>query len=91
MCCSFNMEKVENVLRKSRYKDAISQKQSDDDNNAFELSSKPKWYVENHEPTPGPGRDKGLTLIIDGHSNRLQCPSTINVKPLSRPAPGFGS
>ena len=71
MCCSFNMEKVENVLKESRYKEAISQKQSDDVHNAFELSSKPKWYVENHEPTPGPGRDKGLTLIVDGHSNRL--------------------
>ena len=71
MCCSFNMEKVERALKESRYKHAISQRQSDDDKNAFEISKKPSWYVENNEPKPGAGQDKGLTLIVDGHSNRL--------------------
>jgi hypothetical protein len=65
------MEKLESILKESKYKKAISLRQSDDAKNGFDPSETPKWYTDNKEPIPEAGRDKGLTLVLDGHSNRL--------------------
>lgn len=71
LCCSFNMEKAENILKDSKYREAVILRQMEDTNNGFEVGEKPNWYIENDEPTPEAGRKKGLTLIVDGHSDRL--------------------
>ena len=39
--------------------------------NGFDESETPEWYNETNEPFPEAGRDKGLTLVVDGHSNKL--------------------
>ena len=70
MCCSFNMRKAEAVLKESKYTQAISIRQSEDAKHAFDSNELPKWYTNNKEPTPEAGRNKGLMLVVDGHSNK---------------------
>ena len=67
MCCSFNMEKADNIFQESKYKDAIVIRQREDEINGFETGELPKWFQENNEPKPEAGQSKGLTLILDGH------------------------
>ena len=43
MCCTFNMEKVENVFRRSRYRDVIDTMQRKDSNSSFDKTGKPNW------------------------------------------------
>ena len=71
MCCSFNMERADKALKDSVYKDAISMRQSKDSKHSFEEDKKPQWFIENNEPIPEVGIKKGLTLIVDGHTDRL--------------------
>ena len=71
ICCSFNMKKADKILKESRYTEAIRQRQSRDAAFAFETKHPPSWYMANEEPYPQAGRNKGLTLIIDGHSNKV--------------------
>ena len=71
MCCSFNMEKADQILKKSRYSEAISEMQYNDAESAFETKHRPRWYIDNNEPYPQVGRRKGLMLVIDGHSNQI--------------------
>ena len=71
MCCAFNMEKAENILRQSNYTKAISLRQSYDSKNGFDTNEKPNWFLENDEPIPKAGIKNGLTLLFDIHSNKL--------------------
>ena len=71
MCCSFNMAKANQILKESKYTQAISARQSEDAEFAFETKDPPGWYTENKEPIPQAGRNKGLMLIIDGHANKV--------------------
>ena len=76
MCCTFNMEKANKILKDSKYTKAISFRQDDDARNAFERAEIPHWYSEGNEPQPEAGRNKGLMLIVDGHSN-MQSSGTV--------------
>ena len=71
MCCSFNIEKAEKLLKKSKYTNVISARQKHDSEYSFESSEKPQWFLKNDEPTPNVGVKNGLTLVFDAHSNRL--------------------
>ena len=78
MCCSFNMEKAETILKEGKYTYAIQSMQNDEKKNGFEMSDAPGWYVENNEPKPEAGRNKGLTLMVDRHSNMLSASTVID-------------
>ena len=78
MCCSFNMEKAENILKESKYAYAISSRQKDEMQNGFEESQLPDWYAEDNEPKPEAGRNKGLTLVVDRHSNMLSASTVMD-------------
>ena len=65
------MEKADNIFQESKYKDAIVMRQREDEMNGFETGELPKWFQENNEPKPEAGQSKGLTLILDGHTDRL--------------------
>ena len=71
MCCSFNMKKADELLKESKYREAISERQAKDTDSAFETKHLPDWYINDEEPSPQAGRDKGLTIIIDGHSDKV--------------------
>ena len=75
MCCSFNMKMLDDVLKDGRYRKSIATRQSMDMLNGFGESNmvirNTESYKKSNEPIPEAGRDKGLTLIVDGHSNKL--------------------
>ena len=71
MCCSFNMEKAEMVLRNSKYTNGLSARQMQDAINGFETDQRPNWYRKNNEPRTKPGIENGLTLVFDAHSDRI--------------------
>ena len=76
MCCSFNMERAETLLKASKYSKAVSILQEEEERNGFEKDELPAWYQDLGEPKPEAGRKKGLTLIVDRHSDALS-PSSV--------------
>ena len=75
MCCSFNMGKADQILKESKFTKAISARQLEDADYAFEDDDPPQWYTKMREPKPEAGRNKGLMLIVDGHSNKISAGS----------------
>jgi len=71
MCCSFNMKAADEIYVKSEYRDLLQAMQSSDKNASFLPSTLPSYYVDNHEPKTIPGRNKGLKLMLDAHSDWL--------------------
>ena len=43
MCCTFNMGKVNDVFRKSRYSEMVHTMQQKDTTNSFESTERPEW------------------------------------------------
>ena len=78
MCCTFNMEKAEKILKKTKYTKAIAAQQAEEAKLGFENDEKPNWYVDANEPISEAGRDNGLKLIFDGHSDRLTSSTVID-------------
>lgn len=78
MCCSFNMEKAENILKKTKYTEAIAAQQAEEAKLGFESDEKPGWYIQQNEPVSEAGRDNGLKLIFDGHSDRLTSSTVVD-------------
>ena len=76
MCCSFNMERAETLFKASNYSNAVSTLQEEELQNVFEKGGIPSWYQSHDEPRPEAGRKKGLTLIVDRHSDALS-PSSV--------------
>lgn len=71
MCCSFNIEKAENIFKKSKYTNVITTRQKHDSKNGFQSSRKPFWYERNNEPITSAGIENGLTLVFDAHSDQI--------------------
>ena len=75
MCCSFFLKLLDEVLKSGNYRDYISIRQSSDVSNGFSQSDTffrdTNLYKASNEPVPEAGREKGLTLIVDGHANKL--------------------
>ena len=71
MCCSFNMKKAEDIFRKSKYTEAVAARQAHDRRNGFESGEKPNWFVRKNEPIAKAGREHGLSLVFDVHSDRV--------------------
>ena len=72
MCCAFNMEKADAILKQSRYTSALSEMQKQDLKYVFEND------VSSNETSTGkkdfktqPGQDKGLRLVLDAHTERV--------------------
>lgn len=78
MCCSFNMEKAENILKESKYAYAISSRQEDEKERGFEVSEVPEWYLDDNEPKAEAGRNKGLTLVVDRHSDIISASTVMD-------------
>ena len=77
LCCSFNAEKAETLFKASRYASIITEMQKKEHLMGMETRKKPQWYTSNSEPMPNVGRDFGLTVVVDGHSDKLS-PSTVS-------------
>ena len=71
MCCSFNIDKAEDILKESKYTSALSLGQFEEAKNGFQSDEIPEWFKIKKEPRPEAGRNKGLTLVLDRHSDKL--------------------
>jgi hypothetical protein len=71
MCCSFNMKAAEEIYVKSAYSEILQSLQTLDKQEAFLSSTVPTYYARNEEPKTIPGRNKGLILMLDSHSDWL--------------------
>jgi hypothetical protein len=69
MCCSFNLEAADDIFQAETYTRVLQKMQSYDKNNSFVNSSVPAKYLANNEPRTLPGRNKGLVLMLDAHSD----------------------
>ena len=67
MCCSFNMENAEKILKESKYTNAIAARQLHDATNGFDSGETPSWFADKKEPISKAGIENGLTLIFDEH------------------------
>ena len=71
MCCSFNMKRADTVYKGELYAKTIHSLQDFDNAHSFSDSRLPTTYVEAHEPRPLPGRNKGLVIMVDAHTDLL--------------------
>ncbi len=46
---------------------------------SFGEKKPPKWYQDNKEPKSTVGKNKGLTLVLDGHTNIVAPGTVINL------------
>ena len=76
MCCTFNMEAAESMFKNGPYLEMIEKMQEKDRQHSFDYDKKlPDWWLSNQEPKSQPGKSKGLTLILDAHSDTVSSSS----------------
>lgn len=75
MCCTFNMKKAEEIFRSTKYQQLIKKLQNRDANDSFTSSKLPEWFVNGTEPIPHSGVKKGLSLMLDAHTNLVSSSS----------------
>ena len=78
ICCSFNMKAADDIYLKGPYSKIISDLQDSAAASAFTDSKKPDWYLKASEPSSIPGRNKGLFVILDAHTNMFTSASQHN-------------
>ena len=66
MCCTFNMEAADKMFKDSQYQDMVAFMQERDRNMSFDTTN-----YEFEDPIPEAGRTKGLSLILDAHSDMV--------------------
>ena len=74
MCCTFNINKAEEMFTKGRYTDMVQFMQQRDRNSSYDRNSSMKMSWQEgpgREPISEAGRSKGLQVILDAHSNLL--------------------
>ena len=71
MCCSFNKRAAQDIYIENTYTNVLAELQQFDKNKSFISSSLPKKFIQNNEPKTVPGRNKGLVLMLDAHSDLL--------------------
>ena len=75
MCCSFNMKAANEIFADSQYSSLVTQLQYEDFSTSFENSTLPDWFIKSNEPTSQPGKNMGLEIILDAHSDILESQS----------------
>jgi len=71
LCCSFNMKAADEIFNAKIYTKLINELQKFDEDHSFGESKKPEWYTNANEPKSLPGKNKGLFLMLDAHSDLL--------------------
>ena len=69
MCCSFNLKAADEIFQAGTYTEMLQKMQSYDKSNSFVNSLIPAKYLASNEPKTLPGRNKGLVLMLDAHSD----------------------
>ena len=76
MCCTFNARAAEEIYRDSMFSQSVNRLQEENIENAFDRGESPPGFDTGVEPRPEIGKNRGLTLIVDAHTNILS-PSTV--------------
>ena len=71
MCCTFNMERAEEMFRDGEYQTMITTNQYHDKGQSKDNTEQPQSFKDGEEPVPQPGINKGLSLVLDAHTNLL--------------------
>ena len=72
MCCTFNIDKAEDMFIKGKYTKVVDFMQKRDRNMSYDRAhDMPKFWKQFDEPIPEAGRSKGLQVLLDAHSNLL--------------------
>ena len=80
MCCTFNLEPAEEMFKEGLFTDIIQKMQTRDKKNKFATSDVPDVpyaddpeyedpFEDGKKPVPQAGKSKGLTVILDAHSD----------------------
>jgi hypothetical protein len=72
MCCSFNMKAADEIFMDSQYTVLVKKLQDRDQNSSFENSTLPDWFINRNEPRSQPGRNMGLQVFLDAHSDIIE-------------------
>ncbi len=71
LCCAFNIKAAEDIFSGDMYPQMLKEMQDNDNKSAFVSSSLPKWYLEADEPGTQAGLTKGLTVMLDAHTDQI--------------------
>jgi len=77
MCCSFNIQAADSIFLSGTFTKQLKKMQVNDKNYSVIESKLPVQYKMNNEPKTSSGRNKGLVLILDAHSN-LFAPGSVD-------------
>jgi hypothetical protein len=78
MCCSFNLKAAEEIYRGKIYTGLVKKLQEHEKKHTNLVDSTlPDWYTNGNEPKTVPGRNKGLFVMLDAHSEML-APTSLN-------------
>jgi acid-sensing ion channel, other len=72
MCCSFNMKAADDIFVDSKYSKLVKELQKFDYDNSFENSTLPETYTSRGEPKTQSGRNMGLKVVLDAHSDTVE-------------------
>jgi len=71
ICCAFNMKAAEDIYLSKNYTKHVKDLQEYYRNYSASDPSLPNWYKHSNEPKSSAGRNKGLFVMLDAHSNLL--------------------
>ena len=75
LCCSFNMKAAEEIFSGHLYPKVLNDLQQSDANLSFYNKTLNKWYVNENEPKTQSGINKGLSFMLDAHTDLLSSSS----------------
>ena len=72
MCCSFNMKAADDIFKGEKYPQLVKSLQEWDNNHSIVDSTIPDEFENGNDLKASPGRNKGLMVVLDGHSDKLE-------------------
>jgi hypothetical protein len=72
MCCTFNMKAADEIFVDSYYSNLIKELQDNDRNMAIETAELSEFFKKNNEPQTRAGKNMGLKVILDAHSDTIE-------------------
>ena len=75
MCCSFNMKSAEDIFIKETFSRLVQTLQENDKKKSFHKNSGNNIFSNSGGPKSEPGKGKGLTVILDSHSDLFSASS----------------
>ncbi len=65
------MKKADEIFLAGNYSRMVTELQDSDKKKTFRMHKVPKWYLEKKEPKSSPGIYKGLSVMLDAHTDWL--------------------